>query len=161
MSELAEVQVDNPEVTDLDKIAATFSQELASEGQDQEQEEEEQIQAEDSEETELEEESEEEEPEEDDESEEPDFYTIEHKDGTDEQVTLQQLLDGHLRQKDYTKKTMEVADERRGIETERSEIATERQQLMELYERAKQYEKVDEEPEPDWAKLWNEDPLNS
>ena len=45
MSELAEVQVDNPEVTDLDKIASAFSQELASEGQDQEQEEEEQIQA--------------------------------------------------------------------------------------------------------------------
>ena len=162
MSELAEVQVDNPEVTDLDKIAAAFSQELASEGQDQEQEEEEQIQAEDSEETELEEEeSEEEEPEEDDESEEPELYTIEHKDGTDEQVSLQQLLDGHLRQKDYTQKTMEVADERRTIETERAEIASERQQLMELYERAKQYEKVDEEPEPDWAKLWNEDPLEA
>tara|TARA_R110002020_G_scaffold255088_2_gene468902 strand:- start:24512 stop:25471 length:960 start_codon:yes stop_codon:yes gene_type:complete len=161
MSELQEVQSDNPEVTELDQIAKVFSQELESEiGQDQEEEEE--IEAQASEETELEEEdSEEEEPEEEDETEEPELYTIEHKDGSDEQVTLQQLLDGHLRQQDYTKKTMDVADDRRTIEAERAEIAQERQQLMEMFERQKQYEKVDEEPEPDWAKLWNEDPLEA
>ena len=47
------------------------------------------------------------------------------------------------------------------MEAKEAEIAAERQQLLEMYERSKQYETLDEEQEPDWAKLWNEDPLEA
>jgi hypothetical protein len=41
-----------------------------------------------------------------------------------------ELALGYLRQADYTKKTQEVADERRTLETERAEIASQREQSI-------------------------------
>ena len=56
------------------------------------------------------------------ESEEPQMYTIK-VDGVDTQVTLEELQSGYSRQKDYTRKTQELAQQRKEFESQKSELA--------------------------------------
>jgi len=44
-------------------------------------------------------------------------------DGEEEQVTYEELVSGYQRQSDYTKKSMELADQRKALETEKEQIA--------------------------------------
>jgi len=47
-------------------------------------------------------------------------------DGVEEEVSLDELLNGYQRQSDYTRKTQSVAEERKAIEALKGEIGTER-----------------------------------
>lgn len=47
-------------------------------------------------------------------------------DGVEEEVSLDELLDGYQRQSDYTRKTQSVAEERKAMEALKGEIGTER-----------------------------------
>lgn len=71
-------------------------------------------------------------------------------DGT--QTTLKDLAQGTLRQADYTRKTTELSQERKALEAEKQRLAEFERQLNE------QLASLDE-PEPDWQKLAEEDPL--
>jgi hypothetical protein len=52
---------------------------------------------------------------EEEESEQPQLYTIK-VDGEDTEVTLEELQNGYSRQRDYTRKTQELAEQRKAIE---------------------------------------------
>jgi hypothetical protein len=67
-------------------------------------------------------------------------------------VKLSELRAGYMRQADYTRKTMEVADQRRQIERVEGEAAQLKQQLSE----ALQHWAVPVEQEPDWGKMARE-----
>lgn len=73
-----------------------------------------------------------------------------------QRITLRDLHKGTLRQSDYTRKTQELANERKALEAQKAEIA-------EMERRAKQalLNAGDDEPEPDWDKLFEEDPLEA
>lgn len=103
-------------------------------------------------------ESEEQDEPEAEESEGPEIYSVEEygeiaialSDGT--QTTLKDLAQGTLRQADYTRKTTELSRERKELEAEKQRLADFERQLNE------QLASLDE-PEPDWQKLAEEDPL--
>lgn len=71
-------------------------------------------------------------------------------DGT--QTTLKDLAQGNLRQADYSRKTAELAKARKELEAEEQRLKDYEQQLNQ------QLASLDE-PEPDWEKLAEEDPL--
>ena len=66
-----------------------------------------------------------------------------------EQVPLSELKAGHMRQADYTRKTMELATERRDFASEKQTIEAQKQQLTE----ALQYWAVPVQQEPDWREM--------
>lgn len=68
-----------------------------------------------------------------------------------EETTVEELRNGYLRQKDYTRKTQELAESRKEIERERAEYA---QLLPAMAQRIQQAA----EQEPDWDKLYETDP---
>ena len=72
-----------------------------------------------------------------------------------EQVTLENVGKGYLRQSDYTQKTQNLASEFKKIEAERASIAAERQHLKQMLE----VSQTDATPEPDWVQLAEDDPL--
>ena len=112
---------------------------------------------------------EEEEPEESDEqeSEEPEVYAV-TVNGVEQEVTFDELIKGYSRQSDYTKKTQELAEERRNIEAGRdqynSELAglqQERQQYVDALTQVIQSSTAGLETysNVDWAALKEEDPI--
>jgi hypothetical protein len=76
--------------------------------------------------------------------------TVQLADGT--RTTLKDLAQGTLRQADYSRKTAELAKVRKEIEAEKEQLALKERQLIEQFASL-------EEPEPDWRKLAEEDPL--
>ena len=77
----------------------------------------------------------------------------------DEVVTLSEIAErvekGTLRQQDYTRKTMQLAEERKSLEAERAELAEKQQQLDQALLSAQ-----GEEAEPDWEQVFDEDPID-
>lgn len=74
----------------------------------------------------------------------------------DSEVTLHELKRGFLREQDYTRKTMEVAEVRKGLEAEKSSTAQER---SELAARIAEYEAfLQRQEEADLAELRHTDP---
>lgn len=150
--------VDEPEESSDDDV-----EELLEEAQPEEEAEPEAQPEEDAEEvpedeTEEESEEDEEETEDDEEAEEDPVYTVKI-DGKEEQVTLQEALDGYQRQADYQRKTADVAEERREVETERGQLeqdretlTNERQQVLNIAGVLQQFLPQ----EPDWVRLYNE-----
>lgn len=69
-----------------------------------------------------------------------------------EQTSLSDLVQGTLRQADYTRKTQELSQQRKEWEAKIKE------KEAELAEREQQLSQQDD-PEPDWVKLAEEDPL--
>lgn len=102
------------------------------------------------------EEAEQDEPEGEDEA--PEAYSVEEygeitvqlADGT--RTTLKDLAQGTLRQADYSRKTAELAQERKALKEAAEQLAQRERQLNEQFASL-------EEPEPDWRKLAEEDPL--
>ena len=95
----------------------------------------------------------------DDDSEEPEVQSFTVKvDGKDTEVTLDELLKGYSRQSDYTKKTQQLAEERKAAEQKQSEVT----RTLDVYaERLKMVEdalKENAPAEPDWATLRKEHP---
>ena len=123
--------------------------------------------SEDDEDSEDDESEEEEESEETDEEDSEELYSV-RIDGKEHEVTFDELLKGYSRQSDYTRKTQEVSEERRDIESLKNQIGEEiaatqanRQQYMEALavlsrqtmSGLQQYERLD------WESLKEDDPI--
>ena len=81
-------------------------------------------------------------------------YTV-RVDGDEVEVTIDELLSGYSRTQDYTRKTMALADQRKSLETELDQIRQERAQLTQVLE---QIDVQDQEQEPNWEALYQQDP---
>ena len=79
-------------------------------------------------------------------------------DGKTERVTLEELRKGYSRTKDYTQKTMELADRRKAIDSESVTVQQEREQLAAITT-ALQERLTQNDAEPDWDALRAEDPV--
>jgi len=95
---------------------------------------------------------------EDEAQEQPETYTVK-VDGEEFEVTQDELLSGYSRQKAYTKRSMELAEQRKAFEQEAAQV----KQMRDVY--AQQLEQVQgqlqqaiPEQEPDWAALAKEYP---
>jgi len=91
---------------------------------------------------------------------EPQTFTVKI-DGKEVQVPLSELLNGYQRQSDYTKKTMEAAEQRKTADAEVQKARQERQQYAgELQRMAIQLEGVlQEQSKTDWADLIESNPV--
>ena len=80
-------------------------------------------------------------------------------DGEEIEVTQDELINGYSRQQDYTRKTQELANQRKTIEQQAQELAQRDAiyaQLLPKMEAQLQGELVNE---PDWDSLYNDDPI--
>ena len=80
-------------------------------------------------------------------------------DGDEIEVTQDELLNGYSRQQDYTRKTQELANQRKTIEQQAQELQQRDAiyaQLLPKMEAQLQGELVNE---PDWDSLYNDDPI--
>ncbi|MBT3735974.1 MAG: hypothetical protein HOG25_15100 [Gammaproteobacteria bacterium] len=96
-----------------------------------------------------------------------DTYSV-RVDGQDVEVTLDELQAGYSRQSDYTKKTQEIADERKGLEQYQTQfneqyqlLTQERQQYQQALSQLGNHlsEGINRFSTVDWAKLKEEDPI--
>ena len=95
---------------------------------------------------------------EEEESEQPQLYTIK-VDGEDTQVTLEELQNGYSRQRDYTRKTQELAQQRKAIEAQQQEVSQKDAIYSQLLPRMEATLKGELENEPDWNALYEADPI--
>ena len=83
--------------------------------------------------------------------------------GQEEKVNLNELLAGYSRQKDYSTKTNQLAEERKNLENERSKTQTEIEAVKierdKYATQLKSFLKQDKEEDIDWDKAYNEDPI--
>ena len=80
-------------------------------------------------------------------------------DGSEIEVTQDELINGYSRQQDYTRKTQELANQRKTIEQQAQELQQRDAiyaQLLPKLEAQLQGELVNE---PDWDSLYNDDPI--
>ncbi len=101
---------------------------------------------------------------EDESEEEPESFSIK-VDGEDIQVTLDELKAGYSRQKDYTRKTQEVAEQRKQAEKiqheamqKNTELSEERALYNDLLPKMQMMIKNNLQKEPDWQQLIDQDP---
>lgn len=80
-------------------------------------------------------------------------------DGKEEQIPLREAINGYQRQADYSRKTAAVAEERKQVESMAQQIQTERAQYAQLLTALQQQLAETVQKEPDWEKLYAEDPL--
>jgi hypothetical protein len=80
-------------------------------------------------------------------------------DGKDEQLPLEEVIRGYQRQADYTRKTQALADERKSFEAEATAVRTERNQYGTLLVALQRQLEALQPKEPDWQKLYEENPL--
>lgn len=95
---------------------------------------------------------------EEEESEQPQLYTIK-VDGQDTEVTLEELQNGYSRQRDYTRKTQELAEQRKAIEAQQQEVSQKDAIYSQLLPRMESTLKGELENEPDWNALYEADPI--
>lgn len=90
----------------------------------------------------------------------PQKYTVKI-DGTEVEVTLDDLKNGYQRQQDYTRKTMEVAEQRKAIEAEVQAARQERQAYAQNLQQMQQQlgQVIGEQQNIDWQQLLNTDPV--
>lgn len=100
--------------------------------------------------------------EEDDGDEPPENRTYRVKvNGEDIEVTEDELLNGYSRQQDYTRKAQELAESRKSVEAMDSELAAERQQYEQLLPALHQQLQQLTANEPNWDKLYEENPTEA
>ena len=75
-----------------------------------------------------------------------------------EEITVEELKRGNLRQRDYTRKTQELAETRRQMEAQAQEIERERAQYAQMLPALQQRIEQSVEQEPDWDTLYEADP---
>ena len=108
---------------------------------------------------ESEEKSDEEDEESDEEDEDTDDETYTVKvDGKDETVTLDELTKGYSRQSDYTRKTQQLAEDRRSLEGELVQTRESRIQYGQQLQNLEQLLEQATPKEPDWDRLHRENP---
>lgn len=98
--------------------------------------------------------------EEDDEASDPMEQLVTVKiDGKEQQIPLKEAIAGYQRQADYSRKTMALQEERKFIQQEASQVMAERQQYAQLLGALQQQLQATVQAEPDWERLYSEDPL--
>ena len=155
------------EATGLQQAEVAFQSMLSGEQPDTQQQLDEQVPEEaevEAEEPEIEAESEEVEAEEEESEEaeqEPDGteYHRVKLDGTDYEVTLDEALAGYQRQKDYTKKTLALAEEKKQVQAEQEAAKQDRLRYQQNLEHLVQQQQSQQPVEPDWDQLYETDPL--
>ena len=95
---------------------------------------------------------------EEEESEQPQLYTIK-VDGEETEVTLEELQNGYSRQRDYTRKTQELAQQRKAIEAKYQEVSQKDAIYSQLLPKMESTLKGELENEPDWNALYEADPI--
>ena len=80
-------------------------------------------------------------------------------DGKEMQVPLKEAIAGYQRQADYSRKTMALAEERKQIQQEASQVMAERAQYAQLLGALQQQLQEVAPQQPDWERLYAEDPL--
>lgn len=76
-----------------------------------------------------------------------------------EEITIEELRSGHLRQKDYTRKTQELAEHRKAVEAKDQEMDRERAEYAQLLPAMAERIQQAAEQEPDWDTLYDADPV--
>ena len=92
------------------------------------------------------------------EEEQPNVYSVKI-DGQEQEVTLQELQQGYSRQKDYTRKTQELSQQRKDFEAQQAELAKKDAIYKELLPRMEQTLEGELANEPDWKSLYESDPI--
>lgn len=87
----------------------------------------------------------------------PQTFTVK-VDGKEVTVTLDEALAGYQRQEAFTRKTQELAEQRRALEGESAEVRQARQQYEAALQQAAMLIKAQMPQEPDWDKLQKESP---
>lgn len=80
-------------------------------------------------------------------------------DGKEEQVPLKEAIAGYQRTADYSRKTMALSEERKQLQMEASQVMAERQQYAQLLGALQEQLQQTVQQEPDWERLYAEDPL--
>jgi hypothetical protein len=80
-------------------------------------------------------------------------------DGKEIEVTQDELIRGYQREADYTRKTQRLAEERKAFQSEAQAIKGEREQYAQVLGQLQQRLQELTPPEPNWAQLEAEDPL--
>lgn len=82
-------------------------------------------------------------------------------DGQEMEVSQDELLNGYSRQQDYTKKTMELAEQRKQIEQAAAYVMAEREQYQNQLAQMAQAlgQSLDEQQQIDWQQLLDNDPM--
>jgi hypothetical protein len=94
--------------------------------------------------------------EEEEEVEQPDIYTVK-VDGDEYEVTQDELLNGYQRQQAYTKRSQELAEQRKAFEAEAQQVAQMRDTYAQQLEQLSQYnQQILGDAEPDWDALAKE-----
>ena len=94
------------------------------------------------------------------ESEEPQIYNIK-VDGVDTQVTLEELQSGYSRQQDYTRKTQELAQQRKEFDSQKSELAQKDAIYSQLLPKLEARLKSELANKPDLDALFETDPIEA
>lgn len=76
-----------------------------------------------------------------------------------EEKTVEELKQGYLRQGDYTRKTQALAEERKAFDADKDAVYNERAQYAQLLPALAAKIESMAEPEPDWDKLYDTDPV--
>lgn len=79
-------------------------------------------------------------------------------DGERKEVPLGELVEGHLRFSDYSRKTAQLADERKKFTTDREEVLKERETYGVLLQALETQLRAMEPQEPDWDDLYQRNP---
>ena len=87
-----------------------------------------------------------------------DLYTVKI-DGDEQQVTLEELQNGYSRQQDYTRKTQELANQRKDIESQQAELRQKDDIYKDLLPKLEANLKAELGEEPDWKAIYDEDPI--
>lgn len=80
-------------------------------------------------------------------------------DGKEEQIPLEEAIRGYQRHADYSRSMNQVSQERKALEAEITEIKTERAQYAELLNALESQLAQTVNQEPDWERLYSENPL--
>jgi len=80
-------------------------------------------------------------------------------DGQEVEVTQEELINGYSRQQDYTRKTQELAQQRKTIEQQQAELAQRDAIYSQLLPKMEAQLKGELADEPDWNTLYEDDPV--
>ena len=80
-------------------------------------------------------------------------------DGSEIEVTQDELINGYSRQQDYTRKTQELANQRKTIEQQAQELQQRDAIYAQLLPKLEAQLKGELVNEPDWDSLYNDDPI--
>ena len=92
--------------------------------------------------------------------EEPESFDIK-VDGQEEQVSLDELKKGYSRQASYTRKSQELAEQRKAYDSELANVTQERQQYAQLIGQLEQQLQADTPSQPDWDALYKANPIEA